>query len=111
LHLVDWVGKAGLPAVPGMAQGFTPREHKSSGFLEVPVDAFALDHVAGAAAGDEVVRMFPAFVSARHDEINGHDQSVFKAGLSIQTTIPAAIVITLQDFQAFRLSHGHLDSR
>jgi hypothetical protein len=74
---MDWVGKAELPALSCVTQGFPPREHKFSGFLEVPVDAFALDHVAGAAAGYEVIRMFPAVVSARHDEINGHDQGAF----------------------------------
>ena len=44
---------------------------------------------------------FLALVSARHNEIHGHHQGVFKAGLPIQSAVSAAEMVVFQNLQAF----------
>jgi hypothetical protein len=79
----------------------------SSKFL---VNPLAFDHVARTAAGYQVGRILLALVSARHDEINGHDHRIFKVGPPIQSAVPAAELIPFQNFQAFGLAYGHIHS-
>lgn len=86
-------------------------EDISLGFIEILVDAGALDHVAGTAAGDQVRGILFALVSAGYDEINGHDQGIFEAGLTIQSAISAAVVVAFQNLEAFSEADGHGDPR
>jgi hypothetical protein len=95
---------------PGLAHLCALGEHIFFGVLEVLVDSLAFDHVAGTAAGYQVGRVLLALVSARHDEINGHDQRVFEAGPPIQSALSAAELIAFRNSQAFGLAYGHIHS-
>src|SRR5215813_13018737 len=70
-------GRSGF-FLPGFAQALALGKNEGFGVVEGFVDASALDHVAWAAAGYEVGGIFFALASPRHNEIHGHDQSVFK---------------------------------
>ena len=101
--------RAGTLAFPGLAHLFAPGKYIFFGILEVLVDSLAFDHVARTAAGYQVGWILLALVGTRHDEINGHDQGVFKAGPPIQSAVLAAEFITFQNLQAFGLAYGHID--
>src|SRR6266850_2696281 len=81
------------------------------GLVEIRAHASAFDHVAGAAAGHQVAWNLFAFARSRHHEINGHDQRVFEAGLSIQSAVLATELIAFQDLQAFSLTYRPVNQR
>src|SRR5882724_1777269 len=79
--------------------------------VEIRIHAGPLDHVAGAAARHQVAWILFALARSRHHEINGHDQRVLEAGLSVQSAVPAAELIAFQDLQAFCLTHRPVHQR
>src|ERR1700758_1625415 len=93
--------RAGALRFPRLAHLLTPCQDIFLGILEAFVNARTFDHIAGAAAGYQVGRVLLAASGARYDEINGHHQSVIKAGSAIQSAVPAAKLITFQNFQPF----------
>jgi hypothetical protein len=60
------------------AQFGAASEDVGPGFFETLEDAVAFDDVAGAAGGDEVVRLLRALASAGKDEVHGHHQGVLE---------------------------------
>jgi len=91
---------------PGFAEFVASLEDVSFGLVEAAIDFAAFDHVAAAAAGNEILRVLLAFAGARDDEVDGHGQGIVEAGQAVESAILAAIVIALQDFYAFFQTDG-----
>ena len=104
------LGARGL-LLPGVAQLFAAREDMSFRFVEAGVDARTFDGIAGTAASHKITGILLSFVSARNHEIDAHDQRVFKTGASIQSTIPADIIIAFENLAAFFERYWGIDQR
>jgi hypothetical protein len=104
------LGARGL-LLPGVAQLFAAREDMSFRFVEAGVDARTFDGIAGTAASHKITGILLSFVSAWNHEIDAHDQRVFKTGASIQTTIPADVIIAFENFAAFFDGHRGIHKR
>ena len=104
------LGTRGL-LLPGFAQLFAACEDMRFRFVEASVDEGAFDGVAGSAASHEIAGILLSFVSARNYEIDTHDQRIFKTGASIQSTIPADIIIAFENLAAFFERYWGIDQR
>ena len=80
-------------------------EDEGFGFVEAGVDLCAFDGVTRRTASDQVAWIFLSFACARVDEIHAHHQGIFEAGAAVEAAVFAAVVISLQNLEAFR--HGH----
>ncbi len=94
------LGARGL-ILPGFAQLFTAPEDIRFRFVQAGVYARAFDGVTRGAASHKIAGILLPFASARNHEINTHDQRVFKACASVQTTIPTDIIIAFENLAAF----------
>jgi hypothetical protein len=91
--------------LPGFAQIFAMFEDEGFGFVETGVDLCAFDGVAGRTASNQVAGIFLSFAGSRVDEIHAHHQGVFEAGASVEAAVFAAVIVALQNLEAF--GHGH----
>ena len=80
-------------------------EDEGFGIVEAGIDLCAFDGVAGRAASDQVAGIFLSFACARVDEIHAHHQGIFEAGAAVEAAVFAAVIIALQNLEAF--GHGH----
>ena len=103
-------GARGL-ILPAFAQLFTAREDIRFRFVEAGVDARAFDGVTRGAASHKIAGILLSLVSARNHEIDTHDQRVFKACASVQTTIPTDIIIAFENLAAFFERYWGIDQR
>src|SRR5712692_5635564 len=94
----EWPRGLGFPILP---QLFALFEHEGLGFIEIGINARALDRVAGSATGYQIARILLSFASPRNNEIHPHDESVLETTPAVQSAILAAIIIAFQNSQTF----------
>src|SRR5690349_495665 len=93
---------------PDFAEFAALLQHEGLGFVEIRINARALDGVARRAARHQIIRIFLAFLGPWLDEVHAHDQGVLKAGASVQPAVTADEIVALQDLFSFFTSYRRI---
>src|SRR6267378_5818739 len=90
-----------LLLLPSLPQLLTASQHKLFRVLKTLIDLRPLNRVARPAASHQILRILLPLLRARHNKVHPHHQRILKTSPSIQPAILAAVIIPLQNRQAF----------
>src|SRR5437868_668878 len=69
--------------------------------FKIPINPRSLDRVARTAASHQILRILLPLLRARNNKVHPHHQRILKTSPSIQPAILAAVIVPLQNRQAF----------
>src|SRR5882762_10140511 len=90
-----------LLLLPSLPQLLTASQHILLRMFKILINPRPLNRVARTATGHQILRILLPLLRARNNKVHPHHQRILKTGPSIQPAILAAIIIPLQNRQAF----------
>src|SRR6267142_843784 len=90
-----------LLAFPSLPQLLTASQHILLRMFKIPINLGPLNRVTSTAARHQILRILLPLLRARNNKVHPHHQSILKTSPSIQPAILAAVIIPLQNRQAF----------
>src|SRR6267154_4120918 len=90
-----------LLLLPSLPQLLTASQHIFLRMFKIPINLGPLNRVARTAASHQILRILLPLLRARHNKVHPHHQRILKTCPSIQPAILAAVIIPLQNRQAF----------
>src|SRR5712671_8225423 len=90
-----------LLAFPSLPQLLTASQHILLRMFKIPINLRPLNRVARPAASHQILRILLPLLRARNNKVHPHHQRILKTSPSIQPAILAAVIVPLQNRQAF----------
>src|SRR5882762_9627460 len=95
-----------LLLLPSLPQLLTASQHILLRMFKIPINVRPLNRVARTSAIHKILRILLPLLRAWNNKVHPHHQRILKTGPSIQPAILAAVIVPLQNRQAFLQTCG-----